>query len=89
LRLINKAVVAVALEQPAGGQVRVAQALKRQGLSISPASCALCLAAPDLETEPASTAAGVLFPWLISAEMKVHDAICYHPVGFVDEIHRT
>jgi hypothetical protein len=34
---VEQAVVAIALEQPAWGQVRVAEALKRQGLSISPA----------------------------------------------------
>jgi hypothetical protein len=31
------AVVALAIEQPAWGQVRVSEALKRRGLSISPA----------------------------------------------------
>jgi transposase len=34
---IEEAVVAMAIEQPAWGQVRVSEALKRQGLSISPA----------------------------------------------------
>src|SRR5919198_294450 len=34
---IEEAVVALAIEQPAWGQVRVSEALKRQGLSISPA----------------------------------------------------
>ena len=34
---IEQAVVEVAIEQPAWGQVRVSEALKRQGLSISPA----------------------------------------------------
>ena len=34
---IEKAAVALAIEQPAWGQVRVSEALKRQGLSISPA----------------------------------------------------
>jgi hypothetical protein len=39
---IEEAVVALALEQPASGQVRVSEALKRRGLSISPAGCAAC-----------------------------------------------
>ena len=34
---IEQAVVDMAIEQPAWGQVRVSEALKRQGLSISPA----------------------------------------------------
>jgi len=34
---IERAVVALAIEQPAWGQVRLSEALKRQGLSISPA----------------------------------------------------
>src|SRR5437660_632336 len=34
---IEEAVVAMAVEQPAWGQVRVSEALKRRGLSISPA----------------------------------------------------
>jgi hypothetical protein len=34
---IEEAAVALAIEQPAWGQVRVSEALKRQGLSISPA----------------------------------------------------
>ena len=34
---IEQAVVALAIEQPAWGQVRVSEALKRRGLSISPA----------------------------------------------------
>jgi hypothetical protein len=34
---IEQAVVEIAIEQPAWGQVRVSEMLKRQGLSISPA----------------------------------------------------
>ena len=34
---IEEAAVALAIEQPAWGQVRVSEALKRRGLSISPA----------------------------------------------------
>ena len=34
---IEEAVVAIAIQQPAWGQVRVSEALKRRGLSISPA----------------------------------------------------
>jgi transposase len=34
---VEQAVVAIAVEQPAWGQVRVAEAVKRRGLSISPA----------------------------------------------------
>jgi hypothetical protein len=39
---IERAVVDLAIEQPAWGQVRVSEALTRQGLSISPAGCAAC-----------------------------------------------
>jgi hypothetical protein len=39
---IEEAVVALAVEQPAWGQVRVSEALKRRGLSISPAGYAAC-----------------------------------------------
>jgi hypothetical protein len=37
---IEEAAVALAIEQPAWGQVRVSDALKRRGLSISPAGLA-------------------------------------------------
>jgi hypothetical protein len=39
---IEQAVVDLAIEQPAWGQVRVSEALKRQGLSISRRACAAC-----------------------------------------------
>jgi hypothetical protein len=40
---IEQAAVEMAIEQPAWGQVRVSEALKRRGLSISPApACAAC-----------------------------------------------
>ena len=47
---VEQAVIAVALEQPAWGQVRVAEALKRQGLSISPAGVRCVWQRHDLET---------------------------------------
>jgi transposase len=47
---VEEAVVALALEQPAWGQVRVAEAVKRQGLSISPAGVRCVWQRHDLET---------------------------------------
>src|SRR3712207_2394612 len=47
---VEEAVVAVALEQPAWGQVRVAEAVKRRGLSISPAGVRCVWQRHDLET---------------------------------------
>jgi hypothetical protein len=48
-RQIEQAVVDLAIEQPAWGQVRVSEGLKRQGLSISPAGLrsAVMAAHPD------------------------------------------
>ena len=46
---IEEAVVAMAIEQPAWGQVRVSEALKRRGLSISPVSSLGC----PIRTRPA------------------------------------
>jgi hypothetical protein len=42
--------VAIAVEQPAWGQVRVAEAVKRRGLSISPAGVRCVWQRHDLET---------------------------------------
>ena len=47
---VERAVVAIALEQPAWGQVRVAEAVKRRGLSISPAGVRCVWQRHDLET---------------------------------------
>src|SRR5689334_10851275 len=47
---VEEAVVAIATEQPAWGQVRVAEAVKRQGLSISPAGVRCVWQRHDLET---------------------------------------
>jgi transposase InsO family protein len=47
---VEQAVVAIAVEQPAWGQVRVAEAVKRQGLSISPAGVRCVWQRHDLET---------------------------------------
>ncbi len=47
---VEEAVVALALERPAWGQVRAAEAVKRQGLSISPAGVRCVWQRHDLET---------------------------------------
>ena len=39
---IEDAIVALAVEQPAFGQVRIANELKKRGLTVSPAACASC-----------------------------------------------
>lgn len=47
---IEQAIVVLAVEQPAWGQVRIAEALKRQGLSISPAGVRCVWQRHELET---------------------------------------
>src|SRR3712207_7522782 len=47
---VEEAVVALALEQPAWGQVRIAEAVKRRGLAISPAGVRCVWQRHDLET---------------------------------------
>ena len=47
---VEQAVVALAIEQPAWGQVRVAEAVTRRGLSISPAGVRCVWQRHDLET---------------------------------------
>src|SRR5215469_16155902 len=47
---IEQAVVALAIEQPAWGQVRISEMLKRRGLSISPAGVRCVWLRHDLET---------------------------------------
>ena len=47
---VEAAVVAIAIDQPAWGQVRVAEAVKRRGLTISPAGVRCVWQRHDLET---------------------------------------
>jgi transposase InsO family protein len=47
---VEQAIVALAVEQPAWGQVRVAEALKRRGLSISPAGVRCVWQRHELQT---------------------------------------
>lgn len=47
---VEQAIVELAVEQPAWGQVRIAEALKRRGLSISPAGVRCVWQRHDLET---------------------------------------
>ena len=47
---VEEAVVAIALEQPAWGQVRVAEAVRRRGLTISQAGVRCVWRRHDLET---------------------------------------
>jgi hypothetical protein len=49
---IEEAVVALAIEQPAWGQLRISEALKRQGLSISPATLYRCIPAVRTANSP-------------------------------------
>src|SRR5436305_15159833 len=49
---IEQAVVELAIEQPAWGQVRVSEMLKRQGLSISPAGVRCVWQRSDLDETP-------------------------------------
>ena len=39
---IEDAIVALAVEQPAFGQVRIANELRKRGLTVSPPACAAC-----------------------------------------------